>query len=147
MFRVSTMLVVWMVFAGCATAPVSPEALEQQGQADLVVGFQSWNSIWLMKPDITGMAGAMPSRIKTFTSAGFVKLLRNLKTPRDFVVVVLERGYSPDPMVANGGMDAVQKFFEELGFRRIVLQDGAALSGVGGRVVLRDTSTKNGSAG
>jgi len=62
-------------------------------------------------------------------------------------VVVLERGYSPDPMVANGGMDAVQKFFEELGFRRIVLQDGAALSGVGGRVVLRDTSTKNGSAG
>jgi len=93
-----------------------------------------------MKPDISGMAGAMPGRTKTFTSAGFEKLLRNLKTPRDFAVVVLDRRYCPDPMTANGGMDAVQKFFEELGFRRIVLQDGAALSGAGGRVVLRDTA-------
>jgi hypothetical protein len=147
MFRLSVVVVLWMVFGGCATPPVSPEALEQQAEADLVVTFQSWNSLWLIKPDITGMAGAMQSRIKTFTSAGFVKLLHNLETPRDFVVVVLDRTYSPDPMVANGGMDAVQAFFEELGFRRIVLQDGAALSGAGGRVVLRDTSTKSGSAG
>jgi hypothetical protein len=131
-----------LVIASCATAPVSPEAVEQQAQADLVVGFQSWNSVWLMKPDITSMAGVMPGRTKTFTSAGFEKLLRNLKTPRDFAVVVLDRQYSPDPMTSNGGMDAVEKFFEELGFRRIVLQDGAALSGAGGRVVLRDTSTK-----
>jgi hypothetical protein len=131
-----------MVFAGCATAPVSPEALEQQAQADLVVGFQSWNSVWLIKPDVSGMAGAMAVRTKTFTSAGFEKLLRNLKTPRDFVVVVLDRRYSPDPMTANGGIDAVQKFFEELGFRRVVLQDGAALNGGGGRVILRDSSSK-----
>ena len=96
----------------------------------------------MMKPDVTGMAGAMPGRTKTFTSAGLEKLLRNLKTPRDFVVVVLDRRYSPDPMTANGGMDAVQQFFEELDFQRIVFQDGAALSGAGGRVVLRDTSTK-----
>jgi hypothetical protein len=142
MFRSGVLLVFCLVFAGCATAPVSPEAMEQQAQADLVVNFQSWNSVWLIKPDIMGMAGAMPGRIKTFTSAGFVKLLRNLKTPRDFAVVVLDRRYSPDPMTANGGMDAVQGFFEELGFRRIVLQDGAALSGAGGRAVLRDTSTK-----
>jgi hypothetical protein len=106
-----------------------------------VVNFQSWNSVWLIKPDISGMAGAMQVRTKTFTTAGFEKLLRNLKSPRDFVVVVLDRGYSPDPMVAGGGMDAIQQFFQELGFRRIVLQDGAALSGAGGRVILRDTST------
>jgi hypothetical protein len=138
MLRLSALFLLWML-AGCVTAPVSPEALEQQRQADLVVGFQSWNSVWLIKPDISGMAGAMPGRTRTLTSSGFVKLLRNLKTPRDFVVVVLDRRYNPDPMTANGGMDSVQQFFEELGFRRIVIQDGAALGGAGGRVILRDT--------
>ena len=142
MFRWFIFLVVGLSCAGCATAPVSQEALDQQVQADLVVGFQSWNSVWLIKPDITGMAGAMAVRTKTFTSAGFEKMLRNLKTPRDFAVVVLDRRYSPDPMTANGGMDAVERFFEELGFRRIVFQDGAALNGAGGRVILRDTAAK-----
>jgi len=131
-----------MILVGCATAQVSPVASQQQAEADLVVSFQSWNSIWFIKPDIAGMAGALPEHTKTFTSAALVKLLRNLRTPRDFVVVVLDRRYSPDPMVADGGIDAVQKFFEELGFGRIVFQDGAALSGGGGRVVLRDTFTK-----
>jgi hypothetical protein len=142
MFRLSVLLVLCLSLAGCATAPVPAVALEQQEQADLVVGFQSWNSVWLIKPDVTGMAGALPEHTKTFTSAGFVKLLRNLRTPRGFVVVVLDRGYSPDPVSAKGGMDAIQGFFEELGFRRVVLQDGAALSGGSGRVVLRDASTK-----
>ena len=142
MFRVSVLIVLCINLAGCATTPVPAVALEQQQQADLVVGFQSWNSVWLMKPDLTGMAGAMPGRTKTLTSAGFVKLLRNLKTPRDLVVVVLDRTYSPDPVSAKGGMDAIQGFFEELGFRRVVLQDGAALGGGGGRVVLRDSGAK-----
>jgi len=142
MFRVSVLLAFYISLAGCATAPVPAVALEQQAQADLVVGFQSWNSVWLIKPDVTGIAGALPEHIKTFTSAGFVKLLRNLRTPRGFVVVVLDRRYSPDPVSAKGGMDAIQGFFEELGFRRIVLQDGAVLSGGSGRVVLRDTATQ-----
>jgi hypothetical protein len=116
--------------------------MEQQEQADLVVGFQSWNSVWFIKPDVTGIAGALPEHTKTFTSAGFVKLLRNLKTPRDFVVVVLDRTYNPDPVNAKGGMDAIQGFFEELGFHRVVLQDGVALRSGTGRVVLRDTPAK-----
>jgi hypothetical protein len=141
-FRVSVLIVLCISLAGCATAPVPAVALEQQEQADLVVGFQSWNSVWFIKPDVTGIAGALPEHTKTFTSAGFVKLLRNLRTPRGFVVVVLDRTYSPDPMTAAGGMDAIQGFFEELGFRRVVLQDGDALRGGSGRVVLRDTSAK-----
>jgi hypothetical protein len=116
--------------------------MEQQAPADLVVGFQSWNSVWLIKPDVTGIVGALPAHTKTFTSAGFEKLLRNLKTPRGLVVVVLDRTYSPDPVTAKGGMDAIQSFFEELGFRRIVIQDGEALRAGSGRVVLRDTNTK-----
>jgi len=142
MFRPSVLLVLCLGVAGCASAPVSPIVAEQQAKADLVVGFQSWNSIWFIKPDITSIAGALPEHTKTFTSAAVVKLLRNLATPRGFVVVVLDRTYTPDPMVADGGMDAVQKFFEELRFQRIVFQDGAALSGAGGRAILRDTSTK-----
>ena len=142
MFRVGLLIVVCISLAGCATAPVSPEAMEQQAQADLVVGFQSWNSVWLIKPDVTGIAGALPEHTKTFTSAGLEKLLRNLRTPRGFVVVVLDRTFSPDPMTAAGGMDAIQGFFEELGFRRVVLQDGEALRRGSGRVVLKDTSVK-----
>ena len=139
MFRIGALVVLCFGVAGCATAPVSPEAQKQQEQADLVVGFQSWNSLWLIKPDVTGIPGALPEHTKTFTSAGFEKLLRNLKTPRGLVVVVLDRTYSPAPVSGKGGMDAIQGFFEELGFRRIVLQDGAALRS-GGRVILRDTS-------
>jgi hypothetical protein len=135
-------MVLCIVLAGCAMAPVSPEAEEQQQQADLVVAFQSWNSLWLLKPDIAGIAGALPEHTKTFTSAGFEKLLRNLKTPRDLVVVVLDRAYSPDPVSVKGGMDAIQAFFQELGFRRVVLQDEDALRRGKGRIVLRDTSTK-----
>ena len=142
MFRLGVLLSVLLAVAGCATGPVSPEAMELQAQADLVVGFQSWNSVWLIKPDITGTAGALPEHTKTFTSAGFVKLLRNLRTPRGLVVVVLDRTYSPDPVTAKGGMDAIQGFFEELGFRRVMLQDGEALRRGSGRVVLRDTSVK-----
>jgi hypothetical protein len=142
MFRVSILLVVWVSLAGCATPQLPAVAAEQQAQADLVVGFQSWNSVWLIKPDVTSIVGALPEHTRTFTSAGFVKLLRNLKTPRDFVVVVLDRTYSPDPVDVKGGMDAIEQFFEELGFRRVALQDGAALRSGSGRVVLRDTNAK-----
>jgi hypothetical protein len=141
MFRLGSLFVLCLGLAGCTTPQVPAVALEQQEQADLVVGFQSWNSVSVLKPDLAGMAGAMPGRTKTLTGDGLVKLLRNLKTPRDFVVVILDRTHTPDPVSVRGGMDAIQGFFEELGFRRIVLQDGAALSGSGGHVVLRDTTT------
>lgn len=140
MFRPGVFLSLCLVVGGCATAPVSPEAMEQREQADLVVGFQSWNSIWLIKPDVTGIPGTLPEHTKTFTSAGFVKLLRNLRTPGELVVVALDRTFSPDPMTASGGLDAIQGFFEELGFRRVIIQDGAALRSGGGRAILRDTS-------
>ncbi len=142
MFRFGILALLMITLGGCATAPISPEALEQQQQADLVVNWQSWNSLWLVKPDITGTPGALPEHIKTFTSAGFLKLLRNLKTPCDFVVVILDRRFSPDPVSADGGMDSIQKFFEKLGFHRVAFQDGVALEGGGGRVVLKDTSMK-----
>jgi len=43
-------------------------------------------------------------------------------------------------MAANGGMDEIQKFFEEMGFRRIAFQDGAASGGTGDLPILRDTT-------
>jgi len=135
-------LLVCLALSGCTTTPQSSPASRQREEADLVIAFQSWNSISFMKPDITGMAGAQTVRAKTFTRAAVVKLLRNLKTPRGFVVVVLDRRYAPDPMAANGGMDEIQRFFEELGFRRIAIQDGAALDETGGLPILRDSTIK-----
>ena len=142
MFWVNVVLVLCISLTGCATQQVPAVAMEQQEQADLVVGFQSWNSVWLTKPDITGIAGALPEHTKTFTSAGLVKLLWNLRTPRGLVVVVLDRWYSPDPVSVKGGLDAIQGFFQELGFERVVLQDGVALKSGSGKVVLRDTAAK-----
>ncbi len=139
MFRAGILLILFLILAGCATAPVSSEALEQQRQADLVVNFRSWNSVSLVKPDITGTLGALPEHTKSFTSAALVKLVRSLRTPRGLIVVVLDRTYSPDPVTAKGGIDAIQQFFEELGFRRVVIQDGAALQAAGGRPILTDT--------
>ena len=69
-------------------------------------------------------------------------MLCNLRTPRQFVVVILDRRFSPDPLSANGGIESIQKFFEGLGFRRVAFQDGVALEGAGGRVVIRDSLTK-----
>src|ERR1051326_121072 len=110
MFRLLTPVILLVNLVGCVTAPVSPEAQLQQEQADLVIKWQSWNSISFVKPDITGTPGALPEHIKTFTNAGLVKLLRNLKTPRGLVVVILDRRYSPDPVSADGGLDAIQGF-------------------------------------
>ena len=131
-------LLLGTVLTGCATMPPSSPALRQQAQADLVVNFQSWRSISFLKPDLTGTAGALTFRTKTFTREAVVKLLRNLKRPREFVVVVLDRRYAPDPMAANGGMDEIQKCLEEMGFRRIAFQDGAASGGTGDLPILRD---------
>ena len=140
LLRATVLFIVCMLMVGCETLPQSTAASLQQAEADLVVNFQSWNSIWFIKPDVTGTAGALTARTKTFTRNGFVKLLNNLKTPRGFVVVVLDRRYSPDPMVAAGGMDEIQAFFAGLGFRRIAFQDGAARDRDGGQPILRDTN-------
>ncbi len=79
MFRLYLGPLLCAMLAGCATLPQSSPALRQQAQADLVVNFQSWNSIAFLKPDITGTAGTLRVRTKTFTRAAVVKLLRNLK--------------------------------------------------------------------
>jgi len=131
-----------MVLGGCATTPQTSLALRQQAQADLVVSFQSWNAISFLKPDITGTAGSLRVRTKTFTRAAVVKLLRNLDVARGFLVVVLDRRYTPDPMVTNGGMDEIQRFFEGLGFERIAFHDGAGLDRNGEMPILRDAIIK-----
>ncbi len=140
MFRLGAFLFLGLALAGCAGLPPTDPASRQREQADLVLNFQSWDSISFLKPDITGAGGTLTVRSKTFTRTGVVKLLRNLKVPRDFVVVVLDRAYSPDPMVANGGMDEIQKFLQDLGFHRIAFQDGSVWSRPGGLPLLRDVT-------
>ena len=138
MFRWSFVFSLCVGLVGCATAPPPTPASRQQAEADLVILFQSWNSIAFIKPDITATAGAMPVRTRTFSGPAFEKLLRNLKTPRGFVVVVLDRRYRPDPAAAHGGMDALEQFFAELGFHRIAFQDGGAWRRPGGLSILKD---------
>jgi hypothetical protein len=142
--RSSIYLFLCLVLTACTTTAPSGPAARQQEEANLVVNFQSWNSISFIKPDITGTAGTLTVRPKTFTREGVVKLLRNLKVPRDFVVVVLDRRHEPDPMVAKGGMDGIQDFFQGLGFRRIVIQDGSAFGRTDGTPILPDTTAPAG---
>jgi hypothetical protein len=129
-----------VMLVGCETSPQPTPASHQQADADMVVSFQSWHSISFIKPEVMSTAGTLTARTKTFASEGFVKLLNNLKTPREFVVVVLDRRYSPDPATSNGGLDAIERFFAGLGFRRIVLQDGTAIDRNLGQAILRDTT-------
>src|SRR6266404_1649536 len=138
----TAIVILCLALAGCATEPASTPSLRQQAEADLVVEFQSWNAISFIKPDITGTAGMLSFRRKTFTKEAVVKLLHNLKVPRKFVVVVLDRQYSPDPIGPAGGMDEIQRFFQDLGFRRVALQDGAAWNRVSGMPILKDTAAK-----
>ena len=130
-----------MAAAGCATMPESSSpASQQQAEANLVVNFQAWNAISFIKPDLTGKASGLAVRPKTFTRDGVVKLLNNMKMPRDFVVVVLDRRHDPDPATTGGGMDEIQKFFQSLGFRRVSFHDGAAWNRGEDVPVLRDTA-------
>jgi hypothetical protein len=138
-YRHVTMFLFCLAFAGCRTVPDTTPSARQQAEADLVLNFQSWRAISFIKPDVTGTANTMTFRSKTFTRDGMVKLLRNLKVNRDFVVVVLDRQYYPDPITAAGGMDEIQHFFQELGFHRIAFQDGAAWNHADGMPILRDT--------
>ena len=120
----------------------SSPASQQQAEADRVVNFQSWNAISFIKPDLTGKASGLAVRPKTFTRDGVVKLLNNMKRPRDFVVVVLDRRHDPDPATAAGGMDEIQNFFQGLGFRRVAFHDGNAWNRGEEAPVLRDSAKK-----
>ena len=136
-------LLIGLGLIGCATRSEPALAGQQQAEADLVVGFQSWNAISFIKPDITGSSSVVTFRQKTFTRAALVKLLNSLKIPRGFVVAVLERQYNPGPKGSAGGMDEIQNFFEGLGFRRVVVQDGVGWNYPGGMAVLRDTDANH----
>ena len=138
-------LLLCVALAGCASMPdASSPASQQQAEADLVVNFQAWNAISFIKPDLTGKAGGLATGPKTFNRDAVVKLLNNMKRPRGFVVVVLDRRHEPDPMVAAGGMDEIQKFFVELGFGRVAFHDGSAWNRGEDLPVLRDSGARQG---
>ena len=139
LFQLGALLQLCLALAGCATVPDSTPSARQQAEADLVLYFQSWNSISFIKPDVMGTVGVPTVRQKTFTRAAIEKLLRNLKIGRDFAVVVLDRRYYPDPAVANGGMDEIQKFLEDQNFKRVAFQDGSARDSTNGLPIVRDT--------
>jgi hypothetical protein len=115
-------------------------ASRQEAEADLVINFQSWNAISFIKPDVTGKANSLAIGPKTFTGDGLAKLLNNLKRPREFVVVVLDRRHDPDPVTTRGGMEEIQKFFFGLGYRRVAFHDGASWNRNEDAPVLRDTA-------
>ncbi len=127
----------------CASVPESSPGVRQQAEADYVVNFQSWKTISFIKPDITGTATSLSVRPKTFTRDGIVKLLNNLKQPRRFIVVVLDRRHLPDPAESEGGMNAIQQFFQDLGFQRVAFQDGSAWDNATGYPILRDSGKAN----
>jgi len=136
-------LAVAAIVAGCASVSSdSNPALSQQAEADYVVNFQSWKSMSFIKPDISGTATGMAVKPKTFTADAMVKLLNNMKRPRRFVVVVLDRRHSPDPVEAEGGIDAIQKFFMDLGFSRVAFQDGSSWDRAKGYPILRDSAAR-----
>ena len=139
--RFSVALVILLALLGCQTGPDTTTSARQQAEADLVVSFQSWNAISFIRPDIAGTSSMLTFRRKTFTREAVVKLLHNLKVRREFVVVVLDRQYSPDPATTAGGMDEIQKFFQELGFRRVSFHDGAAWNQAEGMPILRDAGS------
>jgi len=129
-------IAVWL--AGCASVSNPNPSIRQQAEADYVVNFQSWNAISFIKPDLTGAASGVTVHPKTFTADAFVMLMNNLKRPRNFVVVIVDRSYNPDPVETKGGMDTIEKFFQQLGFQRIAFQDGSAWDSEKGYPILRD---------
>ncbi len=126
--------------AGCATTPSSSPALRQQADASLVVSFQSWSQIGIIKPDVTGAAGANTFHPKTFSKEAFVKLLDTLHVPRDFAVIVLDERYNAGQQSLEADMDEIESFFTHgLGFQRVAFQDDAGWNAAAGMPVLRDT--------
>jgi hypothetical protein len=138
MFRLSFIAALCVSLVGCAGPSSSSPALNDQARAGLVIQFQSWNSIQFIKPDITGATGGLTTRAKSFNGEAVAKILRNLKTPRDLVVVVMDRRHQPDPTTVGGGMDTLEKYFKEMGFRQIIFQDSVELEREGGHPVMRD---------
>src|SRR5689334_19023039 len=71
--RLGALLQLCLLLAGCASTPESAPSSRQQAEADLVVYFQSWNSISFIKPDLLGTVGVPTVRQKTFTRAAIEK--------------------------------------------------------------------------
>ena len=132
---------VWLMMVllvGCTSVPESSPCMRQQTEADYVVYFRSWNSISLIKPDVTGTTSGLGMRPKTFTADGFVMLMNNLVRPRNFVVVVVDRTYNPDPTETKGGLETIETYFRQLGFQRIAFQDGSAWDSEKGYPILKE---------
>ena len=136
--RLLLVLLAASCLTGCESPNPSNTAMLQREEADYVVNFQSWNAISFVKPDITGTASGLAVHQKTFTADGLALLMNNLKRPRNFVVVIVDRSYSPDPTETKGGLDTIEKYFRQLGFQRIAIQDSSAWDPEKGYPILRD---------
>src|SRR5438876_8287192 len=66
LFQFGALLQLSLALAGCVSVPDSTPSARQQAQADLVLYFQSGNSISFIKPDLTGTVGVPTVRQKTF---------------------------------------------------------------------------------
>jgi hypothetical protein len=128
-----------ILVAGCATEPSSTPSSRQQAEADLVVGFQAWNSIALLKPNVSDPS-LTSFRVRSFTKTGVVKLIESLHIPGGFVVVILDRRYSPGRHTMTEEMDEIQTFFEGLGFQRVAFQDAAGWTREEGMPIVRDSA-------
>jgi hypothetical protein len=107
---------------------------ELRRDADLIVGFVSWQVLYVDKPKITDGPVLFP-----LTKEAFLEKWSALTTEKKLALVIFSKASYPSEEV----LDEVESFFKGLGFRRVVaVHYGNALALPGSRPEppLRETS-------
>jgi hypothetical protein len=139
----SSLALIVLAVVGCATAPRAPEVPQSivvrqtagypaghpYAEADVIAYFESWDRMFLYKPQVSDGQSALP-----LTKARFVHMLDALGVGRRFVLVTFRKSVEPPEVPV---LDEVESFFRECRFQRVVIEQAR---GFGPQPVLRDTA-------
>lgn len=110
-------------------------AFQQQKEADLVIGFNTWKSIGILKPAVPGS-----HTIRYSSKEEFAKVLADLRIQKRLVVVVIDKRVDPDGVPLELRMDDVEAVMRRAGFKRIVFQLALGDVDPEGLPILRDSA-------
>jgi hypothetical protein len=111
-------------------------AFEQQDQADLVLDAIDVDKLRIEKPPVAGKGKISAP----FSKEKLREEISALSIKRECVVVVLNMKFNPNGKSQDQGMDEIQAFLQDLGFKRIIFQLAWNRDAPDGLPILRDVT-------
>lgn len=134
------------MMSGCGQS--MPRAFDQQGRADLLLHYYSWDEFTLLRPEVL-----VKGRIQVETPEGgatmvphpapssrmtFVNDLRDYAGRRNLAVVVFDKRLSVEPAQREAAMADLENILKHFGFQYVSFQQDQSVLIEGGLPILRE---------